>query len=563
MATDEPAMNPACNKWFAFRALAVFVTAAVSCAQPFTETVGQAPASCRSLLVSGVSKGAGVECMGVYRWDTHSYQGRRVFKKFPTHSSTAAWYLFFGGDDDGDKAWYIGRVVGGKKYRMEITVETHKPDFVKDQMLGEWDVDWYEIDYKMADKMPGEEPVGEVDQTFDVKVKCVCSTVAVQGVRKGATGHNCMGAYTYQPQLGESASGGRRMYRKLGDNSLAKANGHAPPLQLLYHADSKEWGIGRPPFHMIMSIRSDAEAPEAIMDAGAGDFKMTKADKSTWVVDVNGTMQHHWGITVSCACPAVRLSASLGALGRMSRPGEAAFGVFIYTGQLFDGYRVYEMPYRGDVFPSIKASVLFLYYMHGQRQWVVGPVVGSSRLRFAFVPSTAELPELIGQVTTDDTGGAKWRLASWSDSARYGLTEDSVDEVDVQLNCEWHPVMPPSPAPLLSVSQALAKQTMREQQQDVKKLERRVQALTLWVFAAILLFVLTWRRFARSGSANERSYAQVASPQTLPDMETDEAEAFLEQSSSTTTRKSPQLRKRSLRSLELGSSFGDRIEEEE
>eukprot|EP00936_MAST-01D_sp_MAST-1D-sp1_P000554 g554.t1 len=491
------------------------------------------------------------------------YRGRRVFKKYPTTSNGRGWYLFYNGKDDGDQAWYIGRVLGSKKYRMEITIKAHKPDFVEDQMLGEWDVDWYEIDYKMADKMPGEETVGQVDQTFDVTVKCVCSTIAVQGVRKGAHGHNCMGAYTYQPQLGESASGGRRMYRKLADNSLAQTHGHTPPLQLLYHANSREWAIGRPPFQMIMSIRSDAEVPEAIMDAGAGDYRLTKADKSTWIVAVNGTMEHHWGITVSCACPAVRLSASLGALGRMSRPGEAAFGVFIYTGKLFDGYRVYEMRYRGDVFPSIKLSMLYLYFLHGQRQWVVGPVVGSSRLRFAFIPSTAELPELIGQLAGDDADAANWRLASWSDSTRYGLTEDSVDEVHVHLTCEWHPVIPPTPAPLLSVSQAGAKQTLRQQEQEVEKLEKRVQSLTLWVVAAIALFILTWRRFARSGGVSEQS-SQIRN-------ETDthmEAEAFLEQSSTAAartnrSRPSPKLRKRSLRSLELGSSFGDRIEEED
>ena len=265
-------MASACKKWLTSRALTVLVTAAASCSQPFTETVGQAPASCRSLLVSGVSKGAGVECMGVYHWDTHMYRGRRVFKKYPTTSNGRGWYLFYNGKDDGDQAWYIGRVLGSKKYRMEITIKAHKPDFVEDQMLGEWDVDWYEIDYKMADKMPGEETVGQVDQTFDVTVKCVCSTVAVQGVRKGAHGHNCMGAYTYQPQLGESASGGRRMYKKVGDNSDKRSfvdGENVPDLQLSYDSSASMWDIARPPFSMLMRIRSDAEAPEAIMDEGA------------------------------------------------------------------------------------------------------------------------------------------------------------------------------------------------------------------------------------------------------------------------------------------------------
>ena len=191
--------------------------------------------------------------------------------------------------------------------------------------------------------------------------------------------------------------------------------------------------------------------------------------------------------------------------------GKAIFGTFIYTGQLFDGYRAYEMPYAGKPLPSVTSTLLYLYYLYGHKQWVIGPVVGSSRLRFAFVSSTADLPELIGlSAGGDDVDKlASWSVGSWSDTPRFGLFEESVTaDAEVKVECVQHPVMPPTPPPVKSLSHELAKRQIAEHAQEVARLGKQMHTLTLCVVGAAVLLVAICVIFVRAGNANRVQQVQ-------------------------------------------------------
>jgi len=81
--------------------------------------------------------------MGIYVYQHHFYKKHRVFKKVPSTLGGSPKFLYYGGVDSDDQGWKVGAVVGSTKYHMEIGRGAfHSVDPVRDDMLGEWDVDW-------------------------------------------------------------------------------------------------------------------------------------------------------------------------------------------------------------------------------------------------------------------------------------------------------------------------------------------------------------------------------------------------------------------------------------
>ena len=247
--------------------------------------------------------------MGVYVFDHHHYKHHRVFKQLGAGGLEGPKYLYYGGEELHDQGWKIGPRVGSTEYFMEIGRSRFaNVDMVRDDMLGEWKVDFYEINYQVQRAKPGHKGAtgakrpkpkleennvgsssGDIDPidaqmtTFTVSVKCVCQTVGITGLARGQPGHEAMGAFTVRQELGETAMGQRRVYRLVAEGggggqgapeqaeSKQPAAATLPPMALFYNSPANAWQVSRFAENFHVRALSIAGAPEAIFHAAMGD----------------------------------------------------------------------------------------------------------------------------------------------------------------------------------------------------------------------------------------------------------------------------------------------------
>ena len=417
------------------------------------------PHPCESLLVSGISGGKGAAAMGVYVHHEHrTHLGHRMFR----HVGRSLW-LYNNGTFGDDERWVVSRIVGASDvpsqspYALVIgRGRWERPDFVRDDLLGEWDVDW----------QSGARGTGP--SASRVVVRCVCETLTLSGLPREAPGREAMGVFDMRH---DHRDHDRPAYERVGDRMVdrprrphvagesavrerqqwqQRSSTWLPPMALSFDALARDgagaWQLGRYAHSFHVRALSAAGAPEAIFRADAGDGAAAEAHKargeiSGWEVNLKAVrldaaaagnaaslpanlrepavqVSKH-DVHIACACAGIRIGrAKRDDFGRAvgapaGRHGATFLGAtFIFTGSRFEGRRVYAAPltiHSSSGSPTMGGMVLrpggvvvrevFLWYSAATRQWLVGPEVGNHLVRFARVTSRAGLPELIGRGT--------------------------------------------------------------------------------------------------------------------------------------------------------------------